>query len=100
MVNGDDVTASRGALADAALCDARKLVPVRSSLHAVLELVEHEEDDDVAADPTDKRWFYYRVRDGEVPQMTTSPQSTSPCIWEDLAPGTGPQSQVLTMPES
>ena len=30
------------------------------------------------------------VRDGEVPQMTTSPQSTSPRIWEDLAPGTGP----------
>ena len=30
-------------------------------------------------------------RDGEVPQMTTSPQSTSPGIWEDLASGTGPQ---------
>ena len=29
-------------------------------------------------------------RDGEVPQMTTSPQYTSPRIWEDLAPGTGP----------
>ena len=29
-------------------------------------------------------------RDGEVPQMTTSPQSTSPRIWVDLAPGTGP----------
>ena len=34
------------------------------------------------------------LRDGEVPQMTTSPQSTSPRIWEDLAPeqvlSTGP----------
>ena len=27
-----------------------------------------------------------RPRDGEVPQLTTSPQSTSPRIWEDLAP--------------
>ena len=27
--------------------------------------------------------------------MTTSPQSTSPCIWEDLAPGTGPQYKSL-----
>ena len=53
MVNGDDVTASRGALADAALGDARKLVPVRSSLRATLELVENEEDDDVAADPAE-----------------------------------------------
>ena len=41
---------------------------------------------------------YYR--DGEVPQMTTSPQSTSPRIWEDLAPGTGPQYRSLLMPES
>ena len=31
--------------------------------------------------------------DGEVPPMTTSPQSTSPRIWEDLAPGTGPQNR-------
>ena len=30
-------------------------------------------------------------RDGEVPQMTTSSQSTSSRILEDLAPGTGPQ---------
>ena len=30
-------------------------------------------------------------RDREVPQMTTSPQSTSPRIWEDLAPGAGPR---------
>ena len=34
-------------------------------------------------------------RDGEVPQMTTSPQSTSPRVWEDLAPGTGPQYRSL-----
>ena len=27
--------------------------------------------------------------------MTTSPQSTSPRIWEDLAPGTGPQYRSL-----
>ena len=29
-------------------------------------------------------------RDGEVPQMTTSPR-----VWEDLAPGTGPQYRSL-----
>ena len=29
-------------------------------------------------------------RDREVPQITTSPQSTSPRIWEDLASSTGP----------
>ena len=34
-------------------------------------------------------------RDGEVAQMTTSPQSTSPPTWEDLAPGTGPQYRSL-----
>ena len=34
-------------------------------------------------------------RDGEVPQMTTSPQSTGPLIWEDLALGTGPQYRSL-----
>ena len=34
-------------------------------------------------------------RDGEVPQMTTSPQSTSPRICEDLAPSTGPQYRSL-----
>ena len=27
--------------------------------------------------------------------MTTSPQSTSPRIWEDLPPGTGPQYRSL-----
>ena len=32
-------------------------------------------------------------RDGEVPQMTTSSQSTSSRILEDLAPGTGPQNR-------
>ena len=37
-------------------------------------------------------------RDGEVPQMTTSPQSTSPRIWEDLAPGTGLQYRSLLCP--
>ena len=35
------------------------------------------------------------LRDGEVPQITTSPQSTSPRIWEDQAPGTGPQYRSL-----
>ena len=34
-------------------------------------------------------------RDGEVPQMTTSPQSTNPHVWEDLAPGTGPRDRSL-----
>ena len=38
------------------------------------------------------------LRDGEVPQMTTSPQSTSPRIWEDLAPSTGPQYRSLLCP--
>ena len=51
LVNRDDVTAAVGALAGAALGYARKLVPVRSSARAGGELVEHEEDDDVAADP-------------------------------------------------
>ena len=32
---------------------------------------------------------------GEVPQITTSPQSTSPRKWGDLAPGTGPQYRSL-----
>ena len=40
-----------------------------------------------------------KSRDGEVPQMTTSPQSTSPRIWEDLAPGTGPQYRSLLCKE-
>ena len=34
-------------------------------------------------------------RDGEVPKMTNSPQSTSSCVWKDLAPGTGPQYKSL-----
>ena len=51
MVNRDDVAAAVGALAGGALGDARELVAVRSSALAGLELVEHEEDDDVAADP-------------------------------------------------
>ena len=42
-----------------------------------------------------QRLSYPTDRDGEVPQMTTSPQSTSPRIWEDLAPGTGPQYRSL-----
>ena len=35
------------------------------------------------------------ARNGEVPQMTTNSQSTSPRKWEDLSPGTGPQYRSL-----
>ena len=40
-------------------------------------------------------FFLTFPRDGEVPQMTTSPQSTSLRIWEDLALDTGPQYRSL-----
>ena len=50
----------------------------------------------VASVPAAHRSFLESIyRDGEVPQMTTSPQSTSPRIWEDLAPVTGPQYRSL-----
>ena len=49
LVDGDDVSAAVGPLAGAALGDARELVPVRPAALARLELVEHQEHHNVAA---------------------------------------------------